>query len=41
MIDLIADTEELVRIWIGGTALFYLFMNYATYGGLAVLKDKK
>jgi hypothetical protein len=41
MIDLLVDTEELFRIWIGGTLLFYYCMKFTFYSVPAVLKDSQ
>lgn len=41
MIDLLADTEELFRIWIGGTLLFYYYMKFTVYSYPAVAEDSQ
>lgn len=41
MIDFIVDIEELFRIWIGGTVLFYYYMKFTSYSVPAVLKDNQ
>jgi hypothetical protein len=41
MIKFLVDMEELFRIWIGGTLLFYYYMKLTTYSVPAVLKDNQ
>jgi len=41
MIDLLVDMEQLFRIWIGGTLLFYYCMKFTVYSVPAVLKDSQ